>query len=95
MKNKEKKPRRPNRAEALSCLIVMILVMLIGTVKGFDLSVSLFVTAAYVGIIGLNCGYTLHELLEAMYHKAGELTDLFFLLCGIGFLTASFVFAGT
>ncbi|POP38740.1 hypothetical protein DWV84_13215 [Blautia sp. AF13-16] len=95
MKNNGKNPRRPTKTEALSCLAVMIAVMLTGTVKGFDISISLFITAAYVGVIGLRCGFTLHELLEAMYQKAGELTDLFFLLCGIGFLTASFIFAGT
>ncbi len=95
MKSKEKVIRKPNKFEAFSCIVVMLLVLIVFTRNKVDISVALLTTTLYMVIIGLRCGYTLRQLLDAMLKKVASIADLSVLLCGIGFLVAALVFGGT
>ena len=95
IKKKERAIRKPNKFEAFSCLVVMIVCLTFGTINGVNVSAALAVAVAYVIIIGIRCGYKLSDLLDAMNAKVADLVGLFFILPGIGYLIATFVYAGT
>lgn len=91
----EKNIRKPSKLEAFSCLIVMILCLSFGTLNGVNVSAALAIAVAYVIVVGMRCGYKLSDLLDAMNKKVADLVGLFFILLGIGYLIATFVYAGT
>jgi NhaC family Na+:H+ antiporter len=95
MVTKLKSNRKATRPESISCLIVLLIVLTIFTLKKVGISVALFTSMAYMVLIGLRCGHTMRELLEAMTNKIASIADLTLLLTGIGFLIAALVFGGS
>lgn len=95
MGTNEKKSRKANRLEAVSCLVVLLAVLTIFTLKGVGIAVALLTSTLYMTLIGLRCGFSLTELLEAMTQKIAGIADLTLLLSGIGFLVAALVFGGS
>lgn len=95
MGTKEKSGRKATKIEAVSCLIVLLAILTIFTLKKVGISVALLTSTLYMVFIGLRCGYTIRELLDAMTKKIAGIADLTLLLMGIGFLIAALVFGGS
>ena len=97
MANNENKiyiPRLPGKLESVSCIIVLFAAIAFAIHGGADISTAILIATLYIVLVGLHCGYSLRELMNAMLEKAAGLTDLYILFLGIGFLVASLVFSG-
>ncbi len=92
---KEKTARKANKFEAISCLVVLLGILTLFTIKQVSISIAILVSTIYMVCIGLHCGYTIRELLDAMLKKIADVADLTLLLMGIGFLVAALVFGGS
>lgn len=95
MSKKEKQTRKATKPEAFSCLLILLAILTLFTVKGINISVALITTTFYMILIGLRCGYTMNDLLDAMTKKIAGIAELTLLLMGIGFLVAALVFGGS
>lgn len=95
MAEKEKKIRKVSKFEAISCLVVLLGVLFLFTLKKVDISVAIITSTLYMVFIGLICGYSIRELLDAMFKKIADIADLTLLLMGIGFLVAALVYGGS
>lgn len=95
MAEKTKAPRKVTKLEAVSCLIVLLGVLFLFTLMKVDISVAIITSTFYMVVIGLICGHSIKELLNAMFEKIADIADLTLLLMGIGFLVAALVYGGS
>lgn len=95
-KKTEKAKRLPGNFEAISCILFLILFAVIGYTKfGLRVEVIIIISTAYAMVIGARCGYTLGEMVEAMYEKMTENGSLFIFITAIGFTLGAWLYSGT
>lgn len=88
--------RKPNKIEAFSSLLFLIIVVLIGNFfGGIGIGAPLALSIGYVSIIAWRCGYSWDDIKDAMSEKVTSILDIFFILLGVGFLVAAWMFSGT
>lgn len=97
--SKEKKQRvkrEPTKFEALSCILFLLIFAIIGYgICGLRVEVIIIISCFYVAFIAHLCGYTLNEMVDAMFAKLSEAGGLFLFITAIGFTLGSWLFSGT
>ncbi|MCI2061935.1 MAG: hypothetical protein LKJ83_04100 [Eubacteriaceae bacterium] len=93
---KEKVKGNPSFIEALSCLLSLILLILIGNlIFGLSTNLMFVIATFYVCFIGIKCGKSYKELKDGMIDTVASNAEILCIMLGIGFLIGSWVFAGT
>lgn len=96
MNTKTREKRKPNKIEAFSTLIFLIVTILLFSIKGgASVGTPLALSIAYTAFIAYRCGYTWDDIKTAMGDKVHSIIDIFFILLGVGFLIATWMFSGT
>lgn len=93
---KERTKRLPNKFEAISCILFLLIFAIVGYgIYGLRVEVIIIISCFYVAIIGIRCGYTLNELVDAMFAKLSESGGLFLFITAIGFTLGAWLYSGT
>ncbi|MCB7067031.1 hypothetical protein LI031_24525 [Enterocloster citroniae] len=91
-----KKKRQTTVPEAFASLLFLILAVMIGSIwGGTGVGTPLALSIGFVSIIAGKCGYGWNDIKEAMCEKVTSILDIFFILLGVGFLIATWMFSGT
>lgn len=88
--------RKPSLLQAISCLLFLFGVILVGTTL-FDIKIQplLLIAAAYATIMGLRLGYTWQEIEKAIAKKLEMSMSVMFILMVVGALVGTWIFSGT
>ena len=93
---KEKIKRNPTFMEAISGLVSLILLIVVGNlIFGLGIELMFVLATFYVGFIGLRCGMQYRELKAGMIKSVSENAEMFCIMLGIGFVIGSWIFSGT
>lgn len=88
--------RRPTIWEAVSCLLVMGVVIGVGFgVFGIGIQILLLVSAAYAAFIGWRVGLSWDEMERGIAVRLGNVMPAVFILFAVGIVIGSWIFAGT
>ncbi len=92
----EKEKRKPSLFEAVSCFIVMALI--IGVGKGIfklDIQPLLLLCAFYAAIIGLRLGYTYQEMEQGVTENFTASLPVIYILIAVGIVIGTWIYSGT
>ena len=92
----EKEKRKPSLFEAVSCFIVMALI--IGVGKGIfklDIQPLLLLCAFYAAIIGLRLGYTYQEMEQGVTENFTASLPVIYILIAVGIVIVTWIYSGT
>lgn len=101
MKEKEKKPekvrvkRKPNLFEALSAVLVLLVIFFFGTLADLSAPALIGLAVSYVVFIGYRCGYSWKEMEEYTAEKVKSAIPALTVLLAVGFLLGAWMFSGT
>ena len=92
----EKEKRKPSLFEAVSCFIVMALI--IGVGKGIfklDIQPLLLLCAFYAAMIGLRLGYTYQEMEQGVTENFTASLPVIYILIAVGIVIGTWIYSGT
>ena len=92
----EKEKRKPSLFEAVSCFIVIALI--IGVGKGtfkLDIQPLLLLCAFYAAIIGLRLGYTYQEMEQGVTENFTASLPVIYILIAVGIVIGTWIYSGT
>lgn len=92
----EKEKRKPSLFEAVSCFLVMALI--IGVGKGIfklDIQPLLLLCAFYAAIIGLRLGYTYQEMEQGVTENFTASLPVIYILIAVGIVIGTWIYSGT
>ena len=92
----EKEKRKPSLFEAVSCFIVMALI--IGVGKGIfklDIQPLLLLCAFYAAMIGLRLGYTYQEMEQGVTENFTASLPVIYILIAVGLVIGTWIYSGT
>ncbi|MEW9676308.1 Na+/H+ antiporter NhaC [Lentibacillus sp. L22] len=92
---KEKIKRKPSLMEALSSVIVLLVIFFFGTLADLPAPALIAIAVAYLIFIGWRCGYTWKEMEEYTAGKIKSAIPAMSILIAVGFLLGSWMFSGT
>lgn len=96
VKKERKAIRKPTLFEAISCFIVMAIV--IGVGKGIfklDIQPLLLLCAFYAAIIGLRLGYTYQEMEQGVTENFTASLPVIYILIAVGIVIGTWIYSGT
>lgn len=94
--SKEKRQRKPTRAEALICIIFMLIALAVGNgVMGFDLKIMLVVCTAFNMVMAARCGISWEDMQSGIVKKITAMAPCMLILLGIGFIVGTMMLSGT
>lgn len=92
----EREHKKPSLFEALSCFIVMAVI--IGVGKGIfklDIQPLLLLCAFYAAIIGLRLGYTYQEMEQGVTENFTASLPVIYILIAVGIVIGTWIYSGT
>jgi len=92
---KEKTKRKPAMWEALSAVIVLLIIFGLGSIADLPAPALIGVAVCYVVFLGWRCGYTWEEMEEYTADKIKSAAPAMSVLLAVGFLLGSWMFSGT
>lgn len=92
---KEKVKRKPSLAEALSSVLVLLVIFLFGSSADLPAPVLIAVAVAYLAYIGFRCGYTWSDMELFSAEKIKAAAPATSILIVVGFLLGAWMFSGT
>ena len=87
--------RKPSKAEAISCILFLLLAFGLGAAYGMNYVPLMVVVAAYAAIVAKRCGYTWQEMEAAVGRRIGKSVPVITILLAIGFMLGGLMFSGT
>ena len=92
----EKKVRKPSAVEAISTIMFLLVIAVVGYIfMGLRVEVLMLVSAFYCAFIARRCGLTIADMLAGINEKLGECGSLLLFVTGIGFVVGSWLYSGT
>jgi len=92
---KTKEKRKTTKLEAISLLVVMIVLFGGGSILGMNYVPLMIVVAAYSCFITMRCGYTWKEVETAISNRIGKAVPVLSIFLGVGLLVGALMFSGT
>ena len=96
MEKQRKAIRKPTLFEAISCFVVMAVI--IGVGKGIcklDIQPLLLLCAFYAAIIGLRLGYTYQEMEQGVTENFTASLPVIYILIAVGIVIGTWIYSGT
>ena len=94
--NTERTVRKPNPAEAISAILFLLVLAVVGyTMFGLRVEILMLLSSFYAAFIGWRCGLSVKNMLDGVYAKIGESGSLFLFVTGIGFVVGAWLYSGT
>lgn len=91
----EKKIRKPNAIEALSTVVILMVLIVFAIQMGVNTIPMLIISTMWCMIIGWRCGYTYDDLMKAVLERLGGLMEVVLIIFSIGIFIAAMVYSGT
>lgn len=93
---KKRVKRKPTTVEALSGLMFLLAIIIVGNVwLGLSVELMFILATFFVGGIGWRCGFTYKEMKDGMIRSVADNAEMLCIMLGIGFVIGSWVFSGT
>lgn len=93
---KKRVKRKPTTVEALSGLMFLLAIIVVGNVwLGLSVELMFILATFFVGGIGWRCGFTYKEMKDGMIRSVADNAEMLCIMLGIGFVIGSWVFSGT
>lgn len=88
--------RKPTLIEAISCFVVMILIIGIGKgIMKLDIQPLLLLAAFYAALVGLRLGYTYQEMEKGVTDNFTASLPVIYILIAVGIVIGTWVYSGT
>lgn len=87
--------REPTFFEAMSTIIVLILLFGVGSILGLNYVPIMILVGGYTALVGWRCGYTWKEMEGAVADRVKKAMPVLVVLLAVGALVASLMFSGT
>ena len=88
--------RKPTFLEAISTIIVMVIVVTIGFVKfNIPIQVLLLIASTYAAFIAMRVGLKWKDLEEGITHRLTTAMPAIFIILAVGIIVGSWMYAGT
>lgn len=92
---KERVKRKPSMWEALSSVIVLLVIFFFGSLADLPAPALIGLAVAYVVLIGWRCGYSWGDMEEYTSGKIKSAAPAMSVLIAVGFLLGAWMFSGT
>ncbi len=87
--------RRPNLAEALSTVVFLLAMLVVGVRFAVDTVPMMVLATVWVMLVGWRCGYSYAQMMQAVIERLGSLMEVILILLAIGMFVASMLFSGS